>query len=96
MAGDAATKAAASVRPSEADLAQVDRPADDNTWHDAPDFSKGNLKKQVQGVYKGSANNKNSNNDAGAALTNGSQAGQVRSLRSRLPGLWVSWLSSTN
>lgn len=76
MAGDAATKAAASVRPSEADLAQVDRPADDNTWHDAPDFSKGNLKKQVQGVYKGSANNKNSNNDAGAALTNGSQAGQ--------------------
>ncbi|KAF9877521.1 hypothetical protein CkaCkLH20_05221 [Colletotrichum karsti] len=54
MAGDAATEAAQRVRPSGEALDQMDRPAEDNTWHDAPDFSKENLKKQAQNVYKGS------------------------------------------
>ncbi|KAF6811830.1 hypothetical protein CMUS01_13189 [Colletotrichum musicola] len=54
MAGDAATEAAQRVRPSGEALQQIDRPAEDNTWHDAPDFSKENLRKQAQGIYKGS------------------------------------------
>lgn len=54
MAGDAATEAAQRVRPSGEALDQMDRPAEDNTWHDAPDFSKDNFKKQAQGIYKGS------------------------------------------
>lgn len=53
IAGDAATNAASKVRPDDEKLAQIDRPAEDNTWHEAPNFSKENLKKQVQGVYKG-------------------------------------------
>lgn len=53
MGADAASKAANKVRPDEGDLRNLDRPADDNTWHDAPDFSKDNLKKQAQGVYGG-------------------------------------------
>ncbi|KAI1608123.1 hypothetical protein EDD36DRAFT_105665 [Exophiala viscosa] len=44
MAGDAAQKAAAKVNPSEDQLNNIDEPAEDNTWHDAPDLSKGNLK----------------------------------------------------
>ena len=52
MMGDAAANAAGRVRPSDEAVAQMDRPADDNTWHDAPDFSKENIRKQVQGVYK--------------------------------------------
>ncbi|KAK1997981.1 hypothetical protein LX36DRAFT_577298 [Colletotrichum falcatum] len=54
MAGDAATSAAERVRPSGDALQDIDRPAEDNTWHEAPDFSKENFKKQAQGVYKGS------------------------------------------
>lgn len=53
MAGDAATNAAQKVRPSEEALQNMDRPAEDNTWHEKPDFSKENLKKQAQGVYGG-------------------------------------------
>lgn len=44
MAGDAASKAAHRVQPSEDQLAQIDRPAEDNVWHDAPNFSKDHLK----------------------------------------------------
>ncbi|PHH82895.1 hypothetical protein CDD83_3149 [Cordyceps sp. RAO-2017] len=54
MAGDAATSAATRVRPSDDQLTQMDRAADDNTWHDAPNFSKENLKKQAQNIYGGS------------------------------------------
>ncbi|KAI0020884.1 hypothetical protein F4780DRAFT_740312 [Xylariomycetidae sp. FL0641] len=52
MAGDAATTAATKVKPSEEQLRQIDQPAEDNTWHDAPDFSKDNLKNQLHSVYK--------------------------------------------
>ncbi|KAI1326688.1 hypothetical protein F5Y16DRAFT_374384 [Xylariaceae sp. FL0255] len=52
MAGDAATNAATKVKPSDEKLAQIDEPATDHTWHDAPDFSKENLRKQAQGIYK--------------------------------------------
>lgn len=45
IAGDAATKTASKVLPSEEQLGQIDEAAPDNTWHDVPDFSKGNFKK---------------------------------------------------
>lgn len=47
MAGDAAQSAASKVNPSQDQLSQVDRPAADNTWHEAPDFSSGNLKSKA-------------------------------------------------
>ncbi|KAI2615249.1 hypothetical protein GGR54DRAFT_303973 [Hypoxylon sp. NC1633] len=52
IAGDAASNAANKVRPSGDALAQIDHPADDNVWHDAPDFSKDNVKNQFQSVYR--------------------------------------------
>ena len=48
IAGDAATNAANRVNPSDDQLAQIDRPADDNTWHDVPDMSKGNIQGQLK------------------------------------------------
>merc|ERR1712093_137230 len=51
IAGDAASNAANKINPNEDDLAQIDKPADDNTWHDVPDMSAGNIKKQVKSTY---------------------------------------------
>jgi len=48
IAGDAAAKAATVVNPTDEQLAQIDEPAADNTWHDAPDFSKENLRNQLR------------------------------------------------
>jgi len=53
MAGDAATNAASLVKPSSEDLAQIDRPAPDNTWQEAPQLNKEAMKNKVQGIYKG-------------------------------------------
>lgn len=71
IAGDAATNAAGKVRPGEEKLSQIDRPAEDNTWHDAPDLSKDNLRKQLQSSYKGNDPEK----DASAVLENAQAAG---------------------
>jgi len=46
IAGDAATKAASRVSPSQDELEQVDRPAPDDQWHDVPDA--GQLKDQFR------------------------------------------------
>ncbi|KAI0123897.1 hypothetical protein BJ170DRAFT_101421 [Xylariales sp. AK1849] len=73
MAGDAAANAAQRVKPSEDALSQIDRPADDNTWHEAPDFSKDNVKSQLQGAYKGDAKQ-----DAKNTLHSGVDAAQPR------------------
>lgn len=51
MAGDAAQKAANKVNPTDEELNQIDRPAEDNTWHDVPDLSKENLKNQAKAKY---------------------------------------------
>jgi hypothetical protein len=48
IAGDAASNAANVVQPSEEKLAQIDKPAEDNTWHDTPDTEK--LKSQAKGL----------------------------------------------
>ena len=36
IAADASQKAANQVRPSEEKLAQIDEPAEENTWHEKP------------------------------------------------------------
>lgn len=47
MAGDAASKTAGKVQPSESDLNQIDRPAEDNVWHENPELSKDKLKSKL-------------------------------------------------
>ncbi|KAF2138726.1 uncharacterized protein K452DRAFT_290378 [Aplosporella prunicola CBS 121167] len=49
IAGDAATKTANRVNPTEEQLNQIDDPAADDTWHDVP--SKGDLKEQARGKF---------------------------------------------
>jgi hypothetical protein len=51
MAGDAAQKAANKVNPSDEAFAQIDKPAEDNTWHDAPDVSVSGLKNQMKATF---------------------------------------------
>jgi len=51
IAGDAASKAAQKVNPSEDQLRQIDHPAEDNTWHDVPDLSRDNLKNQARSAF---------------------------------------------
>jgi hypothetical protein len=48
IAGDAAQKAASKVNPSDDQLSQIDKPADDNTWHDPPNISAGNIKQRLK------------------------------------------------
>jgi hypothetical protein len=48
IAGDAASHAATRINPSEEQLRQIDHPAPDHEWHDAPNFSKDNLKQQIR------------------------------------------------
>jgi hypothetical protein len=48
IAGDAAQKAASKVNPSDEQLSQIDKPADDNTWHDPPNISTSNIKQQLK------------------------------------------------
>jgi Family of unknown function (DUF5923) len=51
VVGDVAQRAAQRVNPSDEALAQIDQPADDNTWHDAPNFSRDNIKNQLKSAY---------------------------------------------
>ena len=51
VAGDAAQSAATRVNPSEDQLAQIDHPAEDNTWHEAPNLSRDNIKAQAKAQY---------------------------------------------
>ncbi|KAF5261737.1 hypothetical protein FOXYS1_7559, partial [Fusarium oxysporum] len=76
MAGDAATNAAARVRPSQEQLRQIDEPAQDNVWHEAPDFSKDNLKQQAKGFYSG--NPKEDAKDVASAGINAAAPGQLQ------------------
>jgi hypothetical protein len=48
IAGDAAQNTATKVKPGEEQLSQIDRPAEDNTWHEVPDLSKQNLQGQLK------------------------------------------------
>jgi hypothetical protein len=51
MVGDAAQKAADKVKPLDDALAQIDQPADDNTWHDTPNFSRDSIRNQFKSTY---------------------------------------------
>lgn len=51
IAGDAAQKTADKVNPPADALNQIDEPAPDNTWHDAPDLSRDNIKNQLKAQY---------------------------------------------
>jgi hypothetical protein len=48
IAGDAAQKAASKVNPSEDQLSQIDKPAEDNTWHDPPNLNAAGIKQQLK------------------------------------------------
>jgi hypothetical protein len=50
IAGDAASKAATKVQPTDDQLSQIDRPADDNVWHDTPGLK--DVKGQVREKYQ--------------------------------------------
>lgn len=54
MAADASQKAANVVRPPEEQLAQIDEPAEENTWHEKPSISKEDIKQRLKkkGVSK--------------------------------------------
>lgn len=67
------------MRPSDEALAQIDEPAPDNTWHDAPNLSKDDLKKRTQGFYKKSKPAGASGGAAGDASTSDAQgAGELQ------------------
>ena len=51
IAGDAAVNAATRVRPKAEDLAQLDEPAEDNTWYDVPSISKDDIKNKLHQFY---------------------------------------------
>ncbi|KAI9671435.1 MAG: hypothetical protein M1831_004344 [Alyxoria varia] len=51
VATDGAQNAANRIRPSEEQISQIDRPADDNTWHENPDLSGAKLKDQLKSQY---------------------------------------------
>lgn len=49
MFSDSAQKAAGLMRPSQEEMAQIDKPAEDNVWHAKPDISKGAIKSKTRG-----------------------------------------------
>lgn len=55
----------------------MDNPAQDNTWHDAPDFSKDNWKKEAQNIYKGDPK-KDLKDTANVAKQEGSAVGNQK------------------
>lgn len=72
MAGDVAQNAATRINPSEDQLSQIDKAADDNTWHNVPDMSSGNLKSQIRSQVD--KNKPFSRQDARGALGDATQA----------------------
>ncbi len=46
IVGDAAQQVATKVNPDDEQLAQIDKPADDNTWHDTPNMA--DIKSQIK------------------------------------------------
>lgn len=48
IAGDAASNAATKLKPDEDALAQIDKPAEENVWHEKPNISKEQIKSQMR------------------------------------------------
>jgi len=55
IASDAAQKAGGRLQPSQEQLSQLDRPAEDNTWHEAPDLSRNALRDRAKGTFNKNA-----------------------------------------
>ncbi|KAJ6261970.1 hypothetical protein Dda_2771 [Drechslerella dactyloides] len=55
IASDAAQKAGGRIQPSAEELAQIDTPAEDNTWHEAPNMSRGALRERAKGAFNKNA-----------------------------------------
>lgn len=53
MAGDAAEKAAGRINPSQDQISQIDKPAEDNVWHDTPSGS--DIKTQIKSTFNKNA-----------------------------------------
>jgi hypothetical protein len=99
MAGDAASTAAAKVKPSDEQLSSIDHPAEDNTWHEVPDLSVANIKDQMRSTYDknkpvsatdirdaaGNATETTQQTNSGAPANAGIQAG-TDTLRDHLDG----------
>ena len=72
IAGDAATKSASHISPSEEQLRQMDNPAPDHQWHNAPSLSRENFKNQVRDQF--SQNKPVPRGEAREAIGNATQA----------------------
>ncbi|KAL4773019.1 hypothetical protein BDW60DRAFT_186338 [Aspergillus nidulans var. acristatus] len=70
IAGDASQKAADRVRPAEHELSQVDQPAEDNVWHEKPDFA--GQKEQLKSRF--SKNKDKAQQEASDVANTGAQA----------------------
>ncbi|KAK6526847.1 hypothetical protein TWF281_010043 [Arthrobotrys megalospora] len=55
IASDAAQKAGGKLQPSHDQLKQIDRPAEDNTWHEAPDLSRGAIQNRAKSAFNKNA-----------------------------------------
>ncbi|KAM5439712.1 hypothetical protein MferCBS31731_004469 [Microsporum ferrugineum] len=71
IASDSAQKAAGALRPSEEHMAQIDKPAEDNVWHDSPDMSKDAFMSRFKNKTKTDKAQGNLNGTNGTHATNG-------------------------
>ncbi|KAG0129171.1 hypothetical protein HOY82DRAFT_611140 [Tuber indicum] len=69
IAGDAATKTASRISPTEDQLRQMDNPAPDHQWVDAPNLSRENFRSQVRSQF-----NQNKPVPRGEAIGSATQA----------------------
>ncbi|CAI7636926.1 unnamed protein product [Penicillium pancosmium] len=76
IAADASQKAANQVRPSEEKLAQIDEPAEENTWHEKPNINKDDIK----GKFKKNKTDKSSVGSPSIAESETGTAGDASSV----------------
>ncbi|KAK6533430.1 hypothetical protein TWF694_002369 [Orbilia ellipsospora] len=55
IASDAAQKAGGKLQPSQDQLSQIDHPAEENTWHEAPNLSRDAMKDRAKGAFNRNA-----------------------------------------
>ncbi|KAK6512140.1 hypothetical protein TWF481_001031 [Arthrobotrys musiformis] len=55
IAADAAQRAGGRLQPSQDQINQLDRPAEENTWHEAPDLSRDAIQKRAKGAFNKNA-----------------------------------------
>ncbi|KAK6333416.1 hypothetical protein TWF718_011229 [Orbilia javanica] len=55
IASDAAQKAGGKLQPSQAQLGQLDKPAEENTWHEAPDLSRAAIQERAKSAFNRNA-----------------------------------------